>query len=72
MHSSSQDIIFVLIIYINSFGLSVCDGVWEGGFMFLRAQRCRQPIRARHRRGADQKVGQHGRAGHEKRVSRED
>ncbi len=31
-----------LIIYINSLGLSVCDGAWEGHFVFLRTQRCRQ------------------------------
>jgi hypothetical protein len=29
-------------LYINSFGLSVCDRAWEGGFVFSRAQRCRQ------------------------------
>jgi hypothetical protein len=30
------------ILYINSLGLLVCDKVWEGGFVFPGAQRCRQ------------------------------
>jgi len=46
--------------YINSLGLSVCDRAWEGGFVFLRAQRCRQD----GGNGFWMKVGQHGRAGH--------
>jgi hypothetical protein len=40
--------------------LSVCDRAWEGGFVFLQAQRYRQDD------------GQHGRAGHGKGVGRGD
>jgi hypothetical protein len=32
---------FIPILYINSFGPSVCDRAWEEGFVFLRVQRCR-------------------------------
>jgi len=47
---------------------SVSDKAWEGGFLFSRAQRCRQD----GGNGFWMKVGQHGWAGHGRRVGRGD
>jgi hypothetical protein len=51
-----------LNILIHLVSQSVSDKAWEGGFVFSRAQRCRQDGGS----GFWMKVGQHGRAGHER------